>query len=115
MATPKYAERVAVLETKFDALRETVELGFRELGEKIDAASLNGETPRVKNISKRLGAPGDVEILATLVEDHKRRAWLLSPLLYANGRVVNAALWVITAGALAVFHAWLHGTFPIVP
>lgn len=115
MATPKYAERVAVLETKFDALKETVELGFHELGEKIDGASLNGETPRVRNISKALGDPGDVAILAALVEAHKRRTWLLSPVIAANDKVIAAALWVATAGALAAVHGWLHSVAPVIP
>lgn len=115
MATPKYAERVAILETKFDALKETVEVGFRELGEKIDGVSLNGETPRVKNISRAIGAPESVEILASLVEAHKRRTWLLTPLLAANGKIVQAALWVGTAAALAAAHSWLHSVVPIIP
>lgn len=115
MATRKEAERVAVLETKFDALKETVELGFRELGEKIDAASLNGQTPRVKHMSQALGDPEDVAILAEVVEAHKRRAWLLSPFLAANNRIVGAALWVVTAAALAVLNGWVHSLVPAFP
>lgn len=112
MGIPKYAERIAVLETKFDALKGTVEVGFRDIALKIDAASLNGETPRVRYISKRLGDPGDVEVLAQLVESHRRRTWILSPLKGAEGYVVNAILWFTTAGALAGLHYWLHATFP---
>lgn len=115
MAKPSAVERVAVLETKFDTLKETVEVGFRELGEKIDKASLNGETPRVKNISKTLGAPEDVAILAGVVEAHKRRMWLFSPLKSVNDKVLGAALWFVTAGALALVHSWIHAAFPSIP
>lgn len=115
MATPKYAERVAVLETKFDILKETVETGFRELGEKIDAASLNGQTPRVKALATRLGDPEDVEMLAAIVESRKRSAWLSAPFKSARGGVLNALLWFGTAGVLAALHAWLHATFSAIP
>ena len=115
VATPKYAERIAVLETKFDVLKETVEVGFQELGKKIDAASLNGQTPRVKNMSARLGDAGDVEILAEVVEERKRRAWLLSPLGIAGGSA-RAVLIGVTSGVLVLIaHAWLHAAVPAIP
>lgn len=115
MAAPKYAERVAVLEVKFDDLKETVEEGFKTLGQKIDNAQLNGQTDRVKNMSKELGDPGDVQILASMVESHKRRVWLMGPLGYARGYVANAALWITTGIAIGAVHAWLHAAFPVIP
>jgi len=108
-------ERLAILETKFDTLKDTVEVGFDELGKKLDAASLNGETPRVKNISKKLGDPEDVLILSALVEAHKRRAWLLSPLLAPNNNVLGAVLWIVTAAALATLNTWVHSVLPVIP
>jgi hypothetical protein len=112
VATPKYAERVAVLETKFDMLKGAVESGFESLAEKIDAASLNGETPRVKNMSKELGDPEDIAILAQVVESHKRWSWALGPFRIARTSVASAALWAVTGLVLGQAHAWLHVAYP---
>ena len=115
MATPKYAERVAVLETKFDVLKEAVEVGFHDLSEKLDAASLNGETPRVKNISRQLGDPISVGILAELVEAHKRRMWLIQPFGKASSGFFNAVLWFASAAAVGSLNAWVHSVVPWIP
>lgn len=104
-AANKEGERVAVLETKFDMLKETVEIGFRELGEKIDAASLNGQTPRVKNMSATLGDPETVAALAAIVESRKRWGWALKPFQAAGAQMRSAFLW--GGGALAL--VWVHG------
>jgi len=121
MATRKPAanregERIAVLETKFDALKDTVEVGFRELRELIETQSMNGETPRVKNISKRLGDPADVEVLAAMVESRRRWAWALRPVTAAGAQMRAAFLWGGGALLLAWAHSVLHTAWPhVVP
>jgi hypothetical protein len=127
MAAPKYAERVVGLETEwkvfrtetFPAFQESLRGEFAALGEKIDAASLNGQTPRVKNLATKLGNPEDVAILEMVVESHKRRTWLFAPLKSIPRGVVNAALWVTTAAIMAPFlataNAWLHAAIPSIP
>ena len=114
-SSSREAERIAVLETKFDVLKETVETGFRELGEKIEAASLNGQTPRVKNMSATLGDPETVEALAAMVESRKRWAWALHPVASAGTQVRAALLWGGGALVLAWVHSLLHGAWSQIP
>lgn len=115
MAAPKYAERIAILETKFDALKETVEVGFHDLGEKIDAASLNGQTPRVKNMSARLGNDEDVAILAEVVEEHKERKRFAARFAFARTTAGSAVIYFTTGILVAALNAWVHAQFPAIP
>lgn len=115
MGTPKYAERIAVLETEFRALKDTVEVGFKQLGEKIDAASLNGQTPRVKNMSAKLGDPDDVELLAEVVEERKDRKRFLARFAFARTSAGNAAIYFSTGILVAALNAWIHALVPAIP
>ena len=115
MGTPKYAERVAILETKFDALKETVEVGFQELGAKIDAASLNGQTPRVKNMSAKLGNDDDVNALVEVIEDHRDRKRFAARFAFARTSAGNAAIYFSTGILVAALNAWLHARVPAIP
>src|SRR5438105_59061 len=108
-------ERVAILETKFDDFAKETFRRFDKLDENIEAASLNGQVPRVKNLAARVGAPDDVEILASVIESRKRRAWLFAPFKSAQSGVLTAAIGVATGAALALLNAWLHSTFPAIP
>jgi len=62
-----------------------------------------------------IAAIRNIDALAAVVESHKRRTWLFAPLKSIPRGVVNAALWIATAGALATVHAWVHAAVPIIP
>lgn len=123
MPTPKYVERVATLEAEwrvfrtetFPAFQNELKSDLNVLGEKIDAASMNGQTPRAKLIAKELGDPEDVMTLKGIVEGRKRNAWLFSPLNRASGQFLSALVWGGGALVLAWANAQIHAAIPSIP
>lgn len=123
MGTPKYAERVVRVETRLDTFldeqfpqfRKDLEKSLVALGEKIDNAQLNGQTGRVKNMAVVLGDSEDVQILASVVESHKRWRWALGPFAHARQGVVNAALWIGTGLVVGGLNAAVHARWPQIP
>ena len=123
MGTPKYAERVVRVETRLDTFldeqfpqfRSDLYKNLEKLGDKIDNAQLNGQTHRVKNMAVVLGDSEDVQILASMVESHKRWNWALGPFTQARRGILAAAIYFLTGAAVAVGNAALHARFPSIP
>lgn len=123
MGTPKYAERVVRVETRLDTFLDEQFPQFRSdlnktlsaLGDKIDNAQLNGQTGRVKNMAVVLGDNEDVQILASMVESHKRWHWALGPFAHARQGIFNAALYFATGLAVAGLNAFVHARWPSIP
>ena len=123
MGTPKYAERVVRVETRLDTFLDEQFPQFRSelnknlvaLGDKVDNAQLNGQTGRVKNMAAVLGNSEDVQILASMVESHKRWSWALGPFTQAQRGILSALLYFASGATVAVANAWLHARFPFIP
>lgn len=123
MGTPKYAERVVRVETRLDTFldkqfpdfQKTVAKGFEDLTEKIEKISPNGQTPRLIKMGKRLGDDEDVEIIASMVESHKRWHWLLSPVRSVQGYIANAIIYIGAGILLAGAHSIIKAKYPFIP
>jgi hypothetical protein len=123
VATPKYAERVAVLETKFGTFTEETFPTFQknldktldDISTQITAISPNGQTSRLINMSKELGDPEDVQIIASMVESHKRWSWAGSPFKAVPAGVMQAIAYITTGIVLSAAHGWIHATYPAIP
>ena len=116
---PTIKERVAVVETELRSLtgsvkelRDTVTIEFEKFGKRLDENQLNGETPKVKNIARRVGDPADVEILAEVVAERKRRNKFLG---FAGTSFGNAFFYVLAGIVLAAAHSAIHAHFPAIP
>jgi hypothetical protein len=123
VGTPKFAERIASVETRlnvfldeqFPEFQHTITAGFADLAERIDAASLNGQTPRVKHISQMLGDPEDVTDLRDMIDTRRRWKWALSPFHSAASQLRNAFFWGGGALVLAWLHAIVKAAYPHAP